>query len=180
MRKRKNIRRPVRNVFNQNKPKGYRAKQMGFYNRSLLPMVNVLQDLPCADDRSFESKSRFFGKVLHVSIKYKGGTPIPKENKYDARLSDGLSIVVDDYVDDNRFMVRVIRTDKHCEDNSRKHYQATCFDLETICEEVKGWLQSVEPSLSNDDLKPLDKSIVEDVKPSDLKKPAVKNRIKLA
>ncbi len=98
----------------------YVLKQEAFFSEHLVPILKQLVDLPERKGRSFSIETRFVlipveAPRLTVTIDYRG-KPGPMLD-----VSDSLSLIMDDYIDADRFAMRIIRYDRKDPDNRHEH-----------------------------------------------------------
>lgn len=98
-------------AIRQSRAEEYAARQQKFFDDHLAPVLRPLLDLPAQNGRRFTAETRFSlmkpdAPALTVSLRYTGN---PKGLQYH---SDRAFMVMDDFVDENRFFMRLVRHDR--------------------------------------------------------------------
>ncbi|MDE1151024.1 MAG: hypothetical protein PW788_00675 [Micavibrio sp.] len=123
----------------------YQRSQVEFFEEHIAPLLKQLTDLPEDKGRRFAVETRFSlmnpdAPALTVGLSYSGK---PGGMKF---LYDKAFMIMDDFVDDNRFMMRIVRYDRENPDNYKEHDTVRIYaDVAQMQSEIGRFVADVAP-----------------------------------
>lgn len=133
----------------------HKKAQKDFMDRHLAGTINSLLALPAKNGRAFRILKDWYSLLnpenpkLSIILEYGGGTV--KQNPFEAGGRQGspyrydrVHLIMDDYIDDDRFILRVCRSDCYDPRDKTKHQEITVMcSPEDVCAEIGKWFFAV-------------------------------------